>query len=114
MLIQFEGVTKRYGSVIALNNLSLSVPTGAIGLLGPNGSGKTTLIRTLLGLTRVDRRLGQVLGHGFPSPAARNPPAGRLRARGRMPVPARRRRRVRRLRRRTGRHVGQGRPAARP
>jgi ABC-2 type transport system ATP-binding protein len=65
MLIQFEQVTKRYGAVVALNNLSVSVPLGAIGLLGPNGSGKTTLIRSMLGLTRVDHGTGQVLGLDF-------------------------------------------------
>src|SRR5580704_16165768 len=65
MLIQFEQVTKRYGAVVALNNLSVSVPPGAIGLLGPNGSGKTTLIRSMLGLTRVDHGTGQVLGLDF-------------------------------------------------
>ncbi|HET6324265.1 MAG TPA: ABC transporter ATP-binding protein [Planctomycetaceae bacterium] len=65
MLFQFEGVTKTYGRVVALDNLSVSAPTGAIGLLGPNGSGKTTMIRSLLGLTRVDRGSGQVLGMDF-------------------------------------------------
>jgi ABC-2 type transport system ATP-binding protein len=65
MLFQFEGVTKTYGSVVALDNLSVTVPSGAIGLLGPNGSGKTTMIRSLLGLTRVDRGSGQVLGMDF-------------------------------------------------
>jgi ABC-2 type transport system ATP-binding protein len=65
MLFQFEGVTKRYGAVVALDNLSVSVPTGAVGLLGPNGSGKTTMIRSLLGLTRVDQGTGQVLGMDF-------------------------------------------------
>jgi ABC-2 type transport system ATP-binding protein len=61
-LFQLEDVTKTYGSVTALNNLTVNVPTGAIGLLGPNGSGKTTMIRTLLGLIPVDRGSGQVLG----------------------------------------------------
>ncbi len=65
MLFQFESVTKTYGSVVALDNLSVSAPKGAIGLLGPNGSGKTTMIRSLLGLTRVDRGSGQVLGMDF-------------------------------------------------
>src|SRR5580700_4531192 len=65
MLFQFEGVTKTYGSVVALDNLSVTAPAGAIGLLGPNGSGKTTMIRSLLGLTRVDRGSGQVLGMDF-------------------------------------------------
>ncbi len=65
MLFQFEGVTKTYGPIVALDNLSVSAPTGAIGLLGPNGSGKTTMIRSLLGLTRVDRGSGQVLEMDF-------------------------------------------------
>jgi ABC-2 type transport system ATP-binding protein len=64
-LLQFENVTKTYGAVTALNNLSVTVPRGAIGLLGPNGSGKTTMIRALLGLTRIDKGSGQVLGKDF-------------------------------------------------
>jgi ABC-2 type transport system ATP-binding protein len=64
-LFHFTGVTKTYGSLRALDNLSLSVPTGAIGLLGPNGSGKTTMIRTLLGLIRIDHGSGEVLGMDF-------------------------------------------------
>src|SRR3954470_5378653 len=62
MLFQLDGVTKTYGAVTALDGLSVSVPRGAVGLLGPNGSGKTTLIRTLLGLIPVDRGSGVVLG----------------------------------------------------
>ncbi len=65
MLFHFEDVTKSYGPVKALDLLSVSVPAGAIGLLGPNGSGKTTLIRTLLGLISVDRGAGEVLGMDF-------------------------------------------------
>jgi ABC-2 type transport system ATP-binding protein len=65
MLFQFKDVTKTYGAITALNNLTLEVPKGAVGLLGPNGSGKTTMIRTLLGLIPVDRGAGQVLGMDF-------------------------------------------------
>jgi ABC-2 type transport system ATP-binding protein len=65
MLFQLQDVTKTYGSVTALNSLSVSVPTGAVGLLGPNGSGKTTMIRTLLGLVRVDSGSGCVLDLDF-------------------------------------------------
>jgi ABC-2 type transport system ATP-binding protein len=63
MLFQLDNVTKTYGPVTALDNLSVAAPTGAVGLLGPNGSGKTTMIRTLLGLITVDRGEGQILGY---------------------------------------------------
>lgn len=65
MLFQLENVTKSYGAITALNNLSVTAPVGAIGLLGPNGSGKTTMIRTLLGLIPVDRGAGAILGLDF-------------------------------------------------
>jgi ABC-2 type transport system ATP-binding protein len=65
MLFRFDSVTKTYGPVTALNNLTLAVPEGAVGLLGPNGSGKTTMIRSLLGLIPVDRGSGEVLGLDF-------------------------------------------------
>jgi ABC-2 type transport system ATP-binding protein len=65
MLFQLDGVTKTYGAVVALDDLSVSVPAGAVGLLGPNGSGKTTLIRTILGLIPIDKGSGTVLGLDF-------------------------------------------------
>ncbi|MEX0643220.1 MAG: ABC transporter ATP-binding protein [Pirellulales bacterium] len=61
-LFQLAGISKTYGSIRALDALSLRVPGGAIGLLGPNGSGKTTLIRVLLGLIPVDSGSVEVLG----------------------------------------------------
>jgi ribose transport system substrate-binding protein len=65
MLFELQDVTKTYGAVTALDNLSVSVPAGAIGLLGPNGSGKTTMIRTLLGLIPVDKGAGEILAMDF-------------------------------------------------
>src|SRR5438477_12374261 len=62
MLFGLHDVTKKYGSITALKQLSVNVPVGAVGLLGPNGAGKTTLIRTLLGLTSLDAGGGEVLG----------------------------------------------------
>ena len=62
MLFELNDVTKTYGRVVALRNLSVAAPSGAIGLLGPNGAGKTTMIRTLLGLIRFNSGTGQVLG----------------------------------------------------
>ena len=52
-VIETEGLTKHYGDIVAVDDLSLSVPAGSVfGLLGPNGAGKTTFIGTLLGLIR--------------------------------------------------------------
>jgi ABC-2 type transport system ATP-binding protein len=52
-LIETENLTKRFGSTVAVNNLSLRVNAGEIfGFLGPNGAGKTTTIKMLTGLTR--------------------------------------------------------------
>ena len=52
--ITTRGLTKRFGSVVALDSLDLEVPRGSIfGLLGPNGAGKTTTIRILTGLARA-------------------------------------------------------------
>ena len=52
-VIQTQGLTKKYGSIVAVDGLSMEVPRGRIfGLLGPNGSGKTTTLSILLGLTK--------------------------------------------------------------
>ncbi len=52
-MISVSGLTKKYGSLTALNNLSLEVARGELcGLLGPNGAGKTTLLRLLTTLAR--------------------------------------------------------------
>src|SRR5207245_8452690 len=47
-LVQTTGLTKVFGDVRAVDDLSLSIPEGAIGLVGPNGAGKTTFLRLLL------------------------------------------------------------------
>ena len=58
-----ERVTKRFGRVLALDDLDLAVPRGAIvGYLGPNGAGKSTTSRIILDLARPDRGTVQVLG----------------------------------------------------
>jgi ABC-2 type transport system ATP-binding protein len=51
-LLRAIGLTKRFGNVTALEDLSVDVPAGRIGLVGANGAGKTTFFRLLLGLTR--------------------------------------------------------------
>jgi len=53
MVIEVDGLTKRFGPVVAVESLSLRVPRGGVfGLLGPNGSGKTTTMGMLLGLVK--------------------------------------------------------------
>ncbi|MEJ2732363.1 MAG: ABC transporter ATP-binding protein [Anaerolineae bacterium] len=54
-MIHVEALTKRYGAILALDRLSLEIPSGTVfGLLGPNGAGKTTLLRVLMGLVFPD------------------------------------------------------------
>jgi heme ABC exporter ATP-binding subunit CcmA len=63
-MIEVDGVSKRYGSTLALDDLSLAVERGeTLALVGPNGAGKTTLIRTLLGLVRPTTGTVRVAGH---------------------------------------------------
>jgi len=63
MILECENLSKNYGSVKALDNLTLKIESGKIvGLLGPNGHGKTTLIKTLSGLLSKDK--GKVLIDG--------------------------------------------------
>jgi ABC-2 type transport system ATP-binding protein len=61
-LIEARGLTKRYGSTRAVDNISFEIPEGRIvGLIGPNGAGKTTALKAILGLTRFEGHLS-VLG----------------------------------------------------
>jgi ABC-2 type transport system ATP-binding protein len=61
-LIEADGVGKRYGSVTALDGVSLSVDARAVGLLGANGAGKSTLMKLMLGLIKPDSGRIRVLG----------------------------------------------------
>ncbi|MDW5595432.1 ATP-binding cassette domain-containing protein [Conexibacter stalactiti] len=61
--ITVEGLTKRHGRVVAVNDLSFSVRRGAVtGFLGPNGAGKTTALGAIAGLARPTR--GRAVVHG--------------------------------------------------
>ncbi|HAX50333.1 MAG TPA: ABC transporter ATP-binding protein, partial [Lachnospiraceae bacterium] len=63
-ILECQGLTKKYGNIYALSNLSLTLERGQIvGLLGPNGSGKTTLIKLINGL--ITSTAGQVLINGM-------------------------------------------------
>jgi len=61
--IRVEGLSKRFGDFVVVENLSLTVRKGRIhGFLGPNGSGKTTTMRMLVGLLEPDSGHGECLG----------------------------------------------------
>ena len=64
IVLEARGLTKRYGSFVAVDNLDLTIERGEIfGLLGPNGAGKTTTILMLLGLTEPSSGSVRVLGY---------------------------------------------------
>src|SRR5687767_9918586 len=66
--ITIDHLSKRYGSVEAVSDLSLEVPTGSLfGFLGPNGAGKTTTIKILAGLTRASSG-GAAIAHAPVTP----------------------------------------------
>jgi ABC-2 type transport system ATP-binding protein len=61
--ITFDGVTKRYGAVLALDQVGFTIQPGEmVALLGPNGAGKSTTVDVLLGLRQPDRGTARVLG----------------------------------------------------
>lgn len=61
--VEFRSVSKWYGHVIGVNNLSLRVAPGVTGLLGPNGAGKSTLLQLATGQLRPSQGEVRVLGH---------------------------------------------------
>ena len=70
--VAVEGLAKRYGTVTALDGVTLSVTAGEItGLLGQNGAGKTTLLRVLVGLARPDSGEATILGRPISDPGSR-------------------------------------------
>ncbi len=61
--VRFQGVTKRFGSLTAVDHLDLEIPRGSLyGLLGPNGSGKSTSIRMIMGILKPDEGTVRLFG----------------------------------------------------
>ena len=61
--ISIKNISKNYGALQALDDISLSIEPGEFfGLLGPNGAGKTTLISILAGLVRADHGHASIMG----------------------------------------------------
>jgi ABC-2 type transport system ATP-binding protein len=68
LAVKAQGLTKRYGQTLAVDNLNLEIPAGGFyGLLGPNGSGKTSTIHMLSTLIRPTHGNAWVAGHGVTS-----------------------------------------------
>ena len=92
MALDFDGLSRRYGDVVALDDLSFTVPAGeVVGFLGPNGSGKTTTMRAVFGLVALDS--GSVRWNGQPIDRRVASPV-RIHARGAGPVSGHGRRRA--------------------
>ena len=74
-MIEVKNVVKTFDGFAALNDATLSVPTGAVyGLVGPNGAGKSTIIRHLTGIFRQDSGTVRLGGEDVWENAARLPP----------------------------------------
>ena len=61
-IIAADHLSKWYGQVIGLNDVSVTVPSGVTGLLGPNGAGKSTLMKLVTGQLKPSKGSIQVLG----------------------------------------------------
>ena len=69
-VVAVEGLTKRYGSQVAVDGLSLEIPRGVVaGFIGPNGAGKTTTMAMLLGLVRPTSGTGTILEYPLSQPS---------------------------------------------
>tara|TARA_B100000929_G_scaffold117457_1_gene93140 strand:+ start:1650 stop:2648 length:999 start_codon:yes stop_codon:yes gene_type:complete len=62
-VITAVNLRKMYGPHLALDDINLEIPSGAVGILGPNGAGKSTLFKCLLGLIKTTSGEGTVLGY---------------------------------------------------
>src|SRR3954464_1561137 len=71
-MIEAQGLTKRYGDKVAVDNLSFTVHPGIVtGFLGPNGAGKSTTMRMIVGLDAPTAGTVGATGRSYPSCGAR-------------------------------------------
>lgn len=78
-VVDIDRVTKTFGSVIAVSDLSLTVPKGSIcGFIGPNGSGKTTTLRMIMRIHHPDPGVGSIRVLGLENQSAANDRVGYL------------------------------------
>ncbi|MEO7456997.1 MAG: ABC transporter ATP-binding protein [Gemmatimonadaceae bacterium] len=69
-ILEVEHLTKRYGSVVALDDVSFTITDGITAILGENGAGKSTAIKILLGLLQPTSGTAKILGHSASSDVA--------------------------------------------
>ncbi len=69
-VIRVDGVSRWFGNVVAVSDVSFEIRPGITGILGPNGAGKTTLLRMMTGLAKVSSGTIRMFGE----PVRRNPP----------------------------------------
>ena len=72
-VITAVNLRKMYGPHLALDDVNLEIPSGAVGILGPNGAGKSTLFKCLLGLIKTTSGEGTVLGYDIQNRGRQDP-----------------------------------------
>ena len=86
--IEVRGLVKRYGEIVAVDHVDLTVEPGDVfGYLGPNGAGKTTSLRMMLGLIRPTAGIGAAVRPRSPARASRPSRASRGSSRRRASTP---------------------------
>src|SRR5260370_27545908 len=71
-LIDLQDVSRHFGALTALRDVTLRLAPGRIGLLGPNGAGKSTLLKILMGLLPPSSGGGRILNHTLTSDSPAN------------------------------------------
>jgi ribosome-dependent ATPase len=79
VIAKVERVSHRYGKTLALDNVTLDIPTGQmIGMIGPDGAGKSTLLGLIAGVRIIQEGRVIVFGGNMADPAYRNSQIGRI------------------------------------